>query len=269
MVGRYDYNRRKLECHKDAFIKNNPALTRGIYLIYFILILASFIAALVSGAAGFGGALLLLPVVTACVGVEVAVPVLTLAQLIGNISRMGTGLNQIKWDAVGWFCLTALPLSALGAFGFSVLPKDIVTRCIGVALILLVIFKIKKGFELKENKRTLLIGGAVTGGLSGLAGSAGPIGAAVFLSLGLPPVAYIASEATTATAMHILKIVIYSKLTSLSSETLVTGLIMGVAMAGGTIVANRFIKKMDKDKFQKYVALLLCIVGAYMLVFGA
>jgi uncharacterized membrane protein YfcA len=234
-----------------------------------ILILSSFLAALISGAAGFGGALLLLPVATACVGAEIAVPVLTLAQLIGNISRMATGLKQIKWDAVGWFCLTALPLSALGAFGFSVLPKDIVTRCIGAALILLVIFKVKKIFELKGNKRTLLIGGAITGGLSGLAGSGGPIGAAVFLSLGLPPVAYIASEATTATAMHILKTVIYSKLASMNLQALLVGLIMGAAMIAGTLVANKFIKNMEKNKFQKYVAILLCVVGAYMLIFGA
>lgn len=237
--------------------------------MFVILILSSFVAALISGAAGFGGSLLLLPVVTACVGAEIAVPVLTLAQLIGNISRMGTGFKQIKWDAVGWFCLTALPLSALGAFGFSVLPKDIVTRCIGAVLILLVVFKVKKIFELKGNKITLLIGGAITGGVSGLAGSGGPIGAAVFLSLGLPPVAYIASEATTATAMHILKTIIYSKLASLTLQTLLVGLVMGTAMVAGTLVANKFIKNMDKNKFQKYVAILLCVVGAYMLIFGA
>lgn len=238
-------------------------------MTYLILILASFLAALISGAAGFGGSLLLLPIVTACVGAQEAVPILTLAQLIGNISRMGMGFKQIKWNMVGWFCLTALPLSALGAFGFSVLPKDIVTRCIGAVLIILVIFKIKKIFELKGNKKTLLIGGAVTGGLSGLAGSGGPIGAAVFLSLGLPPVAYIASEATTATAMHILKTIIYSKLTSLTLQALLTGLVMGAAMIGGTMIANKFIKNMDKNKFQKYVAVLLCAVGGYMLIFGA
>ncbi len=50
--------------------------------MFTILIFSSFVAALVSGAAGFGGFLLLLPVVTACVGAEIAVPVLTLAQLI-------------------------------------------------------------------------------------------------------------------------------------------------------------------------------------------
>ncbi|MEN6594478.1 MAG: sulfite exporter TauE/SafE family protein [Clostridiaceae bacterium] len=237
--------------------------------MWIVLILASFLAALISGAAGFGGALLLLPVITYYIGAEAAVPVITLAQLIGNLSRMAAGFKQIKWSAVGWFCLTALPLSALGAFGFSVLPKDIVTRCIGGALVLLVVFQMVKLFELKANKKTLLIGGAVTGGLSGLAGSGGPIGAAVFLSLGLSPVAYIASEAATATAMHILKTIIYSKLLFLTAETLLLGLSMGAAMVAGTFAANRFIQRMEKSRFQKFVAVLLGIVGLYMLIFGS
>ena len=44
---------------------------------------------------------------------------------------------------------------------------------------------------------------------------------------------------------------------------------MGIAMVAGTLTANKFIKNMDKDKFQKYAAILLCLVGAYMLLFGA
>ncbi|MEG1890830.1 MAG: sulfite exporter TauE/SafE family protein [Clostridia bacterium] len=237
-------------------------------MMYLVLLLTSFIAALVSGAAGFGGSLLILPIVTSLLGAEVAVPVLTLAQLIGNVSRMATGFKQIEWKSVGLFCATALPLAALGAFGFSILPKDIVTRCIGAALIALVLFKMKNIFTGKHSGKTLLIGGAITGAVSGLAGSGGPIGAAVFLSLGLPPVAYIASEAATATAMHMLKTIIYSKLTSLTTETLIIGFVMGIAMVFGTLVSNRLIKKMDKNKFQKYVAALLVVVGGYMFIFG-
>ncbi|MDF2654925.1 MAG: putative permease [Bacillota bacterium] len=56
-----------------------------------ILVLSSFIASLISGAVGFGGSILLLPAVIACVGAETAVPVLTIAQLIGNLSRMAFG----------------------------------------------------------------------------------------------------------------------------------------------------------------------------------
>ncbi len=78
----------------------------------------------------------------------------------------------------------------------------------------------------------------------------------------------VASEAATATAMHILKTVIYSKLTNIDMKAMFIGLSMGVCMVAGTYVAKHFIKKMDKNKFQKYVAVLLCVVGIYMLIMG-
>jgi uncharacterized membrane protein YfcA len=234
-----------------------------------LLFLGSFLAALISGAAGFGGSLLLLPVTTAIVGADVAVPVLTIAQLIGNIARMSTGFKQIDWKSVDLFSITSLPLAALGAFGFALLPKDLVTRFIGATLIILVIIKMVSHKDLPNNKETLLVGGAITGGLSGLCGSGGPIGAAVFLSLHLAPVAYIASEAATATAMHIVKTIIYSKLTDINIYTLLIGLAMGAFMFVGTYVAKHFIENMEKGKFQKYVAILLGIVGLYMMIFGA
>ena len=234
----------------------------------FILLAGSFAAAMVSGAAGFGGSLLLLPVASACVGARTAVPVLTVAQLIGNIARMTTGWSQIRWREVGLFSLTSLPLAALGAFGFSLLPADIVSRCVGAALILLVILKLTLKKELPGGTGTLLAGGALTGGLSGLCGSGGPIGAAVFLSLDLPPVAYLASEAATATAMHILKIAVYSKLAAVDRQALLVGLAMGGCMVLGTYAARHFIRNMEKGRFRRYVAVLLCAVGIYMLLTG-
>ena len=237
-------------------------------MIYVLLIASSFLAAFISGAAGFGGALLLLPVATACLGAEVAVPVLTIAQLIGNASRMAFGIMQIAWKQVLLFCLAALPLAAFGAFGFSVLPKDVVTRCIGAALAAFVLRKQMRKQEIPKGTRTILIGGAVTGLVSGLAGSGGPIGAAVFLSLGLPPVAYVASEAATATAMHALKIVVYSKLMHVETTTLWIGLAMGAAMIGGTFAANKVIRMVKKASFEKVVAILLGIIGMYMLIAG-
>jgi hypothetical protein len=52
--------------------------------------------------------------------------------------------------------------------------------------------------------------GGIVGLVSGLVGSAGPIGASLFLSLDLNPIAYIASEAVTAVVMHITKTIILS-----------------------------------------------------------
>lgn len=100
-----------------------------------LLFVAAFAAVAISGAAGFGGALLLLPLLVATVGVTHAFPFLTVAQLIGSLSRAGFGFTQIHWKPVVLFLLGAVPLSVLGALFFVQLPKDVVTRAIGAAVL--------------------------------------------------------------------------------------------------------------------------------------
>ncbi len=73
----------------------------------------SYFAALISGAAGFGGALLLLPVLTSIVGVKAAIPILTIGQIFGNSSRVWFGRHELKWRPIIYFLLTAIPLSIL------------------------------------------------------------------------------------------------------------------------------------------------------------
>lgn len=233
-----------------------------------ILFLAAFAAAGISGAAGFGGALLLLPLLVATVGVVQAVPLLTIAQLIGNLSRAGFGFRQIHWRPVGWFLLGAVPLSVLGALSFVQLPKELVTRAIGAAILVFVGLKLFGVLKLRPGRGLLVVGGGVVGFLSGLVGSAGPLGAAIFLSLGLPPVAYIASEAVTALAMHGVKTVVYQQFISLDRDFWSLAVLLGVAMVLGTWTAKRFIERMPRELFQKFVAVLLVLIAGYMLIHG-
>jgi uncharacterized membrane protein YfcA len=233
-----------------------------------LLFIASFIAAAISGAAGFGGALLLLPLLVAMVGVVHAIPLLTIAQLIGNLSRVGFGFRQIHWRPVALFLLGAIPFSLLGAASFVQLPKDVVTRAIGAALLVFVALKYVGVLKLKVSSASLMMGGGVVGFLSGLVGSAGPLGAAIFLSLGLPPVAYIASEATTALAMHGVKTVVYQHYIALDQAFWLLAALMGSAMILGTWSAKRFIERMPQAIFQRFVAVLLVVIAGYMLIHG-
>jgi uncharacterized membrane protein YfcA len=233
-----------------------------------MLFAGGFLAAAISGAAGFGGALLLLPLLTKTIGTTMAVPVLTIAQLIGNLSRAFFGFKQIKWKPALMFILGAVPMSVLGAYSFVEMPKEIISRLIGLAIILFVILKYFKLLKFTPANSTMVVGGGITGFISGLAGSAGPLSAALFLSLGLPPVSYIATEAMTAVAMHITKTIIYQRYLDIGPSALSTGLFMGVSMVLGTWAGMRIAGKVPKDRFSKFVGSLLGIIGLQMLLFG-
>lgn len=235
---------------------------------YTLLLVGSFIAAAVSGSAGFGGGLLLLPLLTMVMGPAMAIPVLTIAQLIGNLSRAVMGFGQIRWKPVVLFMLGAVPMSALGAFSFAQIPKGIVTRGIGLFIILFAALSYFKVLDFKPGNKTMFFGGMSVGLISGLIGSAGPIGAALFLSLNLPPVAYVASEAVTAAAMHLSKSIVYQKYLDIGLNAVWIGLFMGGAMIGGTWVGKRIIEKLPKETFRKFVGILLAAVGLEMMILG-
>lgn len=233
-----------------------------------VLFAAAFAAAVVSGAAGFGGALLLLPLLAATVGVRDAVPLLTVAQLIGNLSRAGFGFAHIRWASVGLFMLGAAPMSIAGALAFVELPHAWVTRAIGAALLFLIALRAVGAIKFRAGPATLVLGGGLVGFLSGLVGSAGPLGAAVFLSLGLPPMAYIASEAATALAMHGIKTLVYQRFITLDPAFWSLAAWLGVAMVLGTWVAKRVVEHLPRTIFQRSVTALLAGLAVYMLIHG-
>ncbi len=231
-----------------------------------LLFLSSWFAATISGAAGFGGALLLLPILTNLLGVKAAVPVLTIAQIWGNASRVWFGRTEIKWRPVIYFIITAIPFSMIGGLLFVDLPKRYILIGIGVLLMFVVILRRLKITRFDFGDKGLLLGGALTGFLSGIAGSAGPLGAAFFLGLDLPAVSYVASEAMTALTMHITKTLVYQKYALIGLSELGYGTLLGAGMVLGSWTGKRIIEKLSREKFILLVEILL-VVSAIQLMF--
>jgi uncharacterized protein len=232
----------------------------------FWLLLAGWLAATISGVAGFGGALLLLPVLTQSLGPHSAVPVLTIAQLLGNGSRVWFGRRQIYWSPVVYFSLTAVPLSIVGSRLLVALPVEWITTGIGLLLLLIVVWRRSGRRRFQIGNRDMLLGGALTGFLSGLVGSAGPLGAAFFLSLNLPAGAYVASEAVTAVAMHLTKSVVYQRYALIAGPELVYGTLLGLSMVAGSWTGKRLIDYLPPDKFILLVEVLLGIAALQLIL---
>ena len=111
----------------------------------------------------------------------------------------------------------------------------LIPRLIGTFLLIVVVLRHTTLGQRKVPDVLLAPAGAGVGFLSSVAGSAGPLGAAVFLSLHLPPRAYVASEAVTAVLMHLTKSIIYGRYAALTAGDLLSGPRPG-RLAGGRLM---------------------------------
>lgn len=195
-------------------------------------------------------------------------PLLTVAQLIGNLSRASLGFREIHWRPVGLFLLGAVPLAAAGALSFVSLPTSLIVRLVGAAILSFVVLRVTGVLRLKAGPRLLVGGGGAVGFLSGLVGSAGPLGAAVFLALDLPPIAYVASEAVTAIVMHGVKLVVYQHELTPGPSFWPLAILLGAAMLLGTWTAKRVIARLAPERFRQLVTGLLIVIALQMLITG-
>lgn len=235
-------------------------------VMYITLALVGFFAGALSGSIGFGGGMILLPVITWFYGVEVAVPVSTIAQLMSNLSRSVMGWKEIRWRETFRFLIAALPFTALGAFGFAVADKRLMTRALCVFLIVFAVIKLTGKIRLPKGRATMLAGGGLTGLLNGMLGISGPLSSAVFLTLDLSPVAYVASEASAAAAMHVVKAITYGKFALMDSRIFLNGLFIGCAMMAGNVLAMRLIKHIDKRPYRIMTGVMLIVTSVLLFI---
>ena len=108
----------------------------------FLLFLGAFGAAALSGAAGFGGALLLLPLLAHSV-VTWRCPCLPWPRWSGMWPRVALGFSQIRWWPVTLFLATGLPGCILGALSFVSIDKTILVRLTGAAILAFVFIRLR------------------------------------------------------------------------------------------------------------------------------
>ncbi len=221
----------------------------------------SLLASIIAAVAGFGGSVILLPIVVHLFGIKAAVPILTVAQLLGNASRVWFGREAIDWKVVWYFSLGCIPSAIIGAIMFGSMHADWLKTGLGIFLILTLIYRHSglKTANMRPPHFTIL--GVVFGWLSAVVGTVGPLVAPFFLDYGLAGSAYIASEAMTAVIMHITKGIVYSKFALLDRDTFIIGLAMGLVMVFGSFIGKRIIDRLPRIWFTRIVEAVVLVTG--------
>jgi hypothetical protein len=147
------------------------------------------------------------------------------------------------------------------------LPSTMLLRLIGVFLLAVAALRHTRFGRQKTPAWLLLPAGIAVGFLSGVAGSAGPLGAAVFLGLRLPGGVYVATEAVTAVLIHLTKTITYGRYAASSVGDLFYGLALGGSLVLGSWTGREVIGRLPERGFALLVEVLL-VASALTLMVG-
>lgn len=235
-----------------------------------LLFAAALGASAVAALTGTGGGVLLLPVMVAIFGVRDAVPMYTVAQLVGNLSRVFFNRKQIRLPVVGWFSVGAIPMAVLGALAFSFTPESMLIRLLGGFLLVSVLLHraAGEGFR-KQSARWFVAVGGIVAFISALVGSAGPFLAPIFTAFGLTRGAYIGTEALSTAVMHITKLSTYGCTGVLTGIALVMGAALGPVMILGSWIGKRMMDRISDKVFLRLVDAVVIVFGVLFLSRGS
>ncbi len=235
-------------------------------MIWLLVLSLGLGAGTLSGIVGFGASIMLMPALMLAFGPQEAVPIMAIAALLANLSRVLVWWREVDWRVNAYYCVTAVPFAALGARTLLVLDPRLVEGILGGMFLLMIPARrwlTARGLRVKAWHLTLV--GAAIGFLSGLVASTGPINTPFFLAYGLVKGAYIATEALGSMAIGITKAIVFRRFDALPLETVGRGLLVGASLMVGSRLAKGFVLRLDANQFRLLMDLLLAGAGLVLL----
>jgi len=227
---------------------------------------AGLFAGTVSGIVGTGSSIILVPILVISFGPQQAVPIMAIAALIANVSRIVAWPREVDWRAAGVYAVTAAPAAALGAGTLLVLPARFVDAVLGAFFLAMIgIRHWLAAHSLKARLPHLALFGAPIGFLTGIVASTGPLSVPLFLAYGLTKGAFLSTEAAGALAIYVSKTAVFRGLGALPMVVILEGLIVGASLMIGTFIAKPFVQRLDPQHFRWMMDGIMLISGIVLL----
>lgn len=235
-------------------------------MIYIALAIIGIISGMISGVVGTGSSIILLPILAYIFGAKLAVPIMAIASIMGNISRVVLWRHELNVKAFLLFCSLGVPAAVLGANTLWMMPLILSNICIGLFFIALIPLRHaakRKGLLL--NNWQMVLAGALLGYLTGVVFSTGPLLLPVFSGFGLSKGALLATEAASSFALYASKSLTFGALGVLNAKTVMAGLMVGLSLMIGNYLGKRFVLKMSDRTFNLMLDSMLLLAGLSML----
>ena len=235
-------------------------------MLWLLILGLGLVAGTVGGVVGFGGSTILLPALVLAFGPKAAVPIMGVAGLMANLARVAVWWRQVDWRAAAIYSATGVPAVFLGAHTFLSLDARLVEAGLGVFMILMVPLRrwfLARNFTIGLGG--LALAGAGIGFLTGMVSSTGPINTPFFLAYGLGKGAFIATEALGSLSVYSTKTWVFQRFGALPWDLALKGIIVGLAMMIGSLLAKRIVQRLAAQQFQTLLDAMMLMAGLFML----
>jgi uncharacterized protein len=232
-----------------------------------LLLGGAVLGSVIGGVAGFGAGLILLPLLVWAVGVRAAAPVLTVAMLIGNLSRIWWSRREVHPGVAFRFLAAAMPATAIGAVFYAGAPGESVRWIMGAFLIASVpLRRLLLTRNVTVRLRHFPVVGALVGTLSGIVVATGPVASPFFLAYGLRRGAYIGTESVCALGMHVARGLAFAGFALITRETVLIGAVLGAVMFVGAWLGRGLLDRMNDRTFLAVLEVFLVLMGLQFLL---
>jgi uncharacterized membrane protein YfcA len=231
------------------------------------LFLVAIAAGVLSGVVGTGSSLLLLPPLVWLYGPRVAVPVMGIAAVLGNVGRVMAWWRRIAWRPVVAYALPGVPAAVLGAHTLLTIPPAVVDGVLAAFFVAMI--AVRRSPALKRWQFTtwhMALAGAVVGFLTGMVFSTGPLSVPIFTAYGLSGGAFLGTEAASSLLLYAGKLATFGTAGALTGATIGRGLVIGGALMVGSIVARRVVERIGLQTHEVLIDVVLAVGAAGMML---
>lgn len=224
---------------------------------------------------GFGGALMLLPIMAIFMNLQTAIILMGFWGLATDSFKTFNFRKFLDKEYIKGITYSGLPGIIIGSCLISIVPVRWLKLLLGIFILGYSLLKIISNLKNKNHaqpeptplkKGYLYIGGFSYGLLSGLIGAAGPINVALLERTGHEREAFIANFAGSSVILSIVKIAIYLA-NGLYPTELTLLLIVGIPIIFCSARIGKYLApKIPKNIFKMIVFVLLLLISVYTIV---
>jgi len=236
---------------------------------YLLVLFIGVISGVVSGVIGTGASIMLLPALVLCFGPKQAVPIMAVAAIVGNISRVILWRKDIHWKAFLAYSVTGVPAAAFGAQTLWSLKATWIDIALGTFFLLMIPYRHwAKSRNFTLSLWQLSVAGALVGYLTGIVLSTGPLTIPIFSAYGLLKGPLLSTEAAASFVIYLSKTITFKAIGGLPLSVVLKGLLIGLSLAAGMSIGKFITLKISITTFQRLLDVLMLLSGISLIAGG-